>query len=222
MMIVRLERNIERNQKQKNSQEALQREVSGEVAIDRCGDFSPFKSSQSKASQSRSLAGITSGRITRAKRHTVIDTYATDLRGMDRARVIPTWCWGSKSVDRVGGFSMPGKRERLTHTNGHGVSNIDRNDFTPWNSHLIERIDDGHTLIEDDHFGSDEDRVGKARNQARPEQCGHATGDREVSETLVGIDRRRYEGDRCEDRATSWSEGHRISHAVIISRRDAR
>lgn len=177
---------------------------------------------QSKSSESCSLTRVASRRISWSKRSTVIYSDTSDFRGMNRSGVVPARSWSSKGIYGLGRTPVEGKRDRFIDANGHRVSNVDGDDISPWNRDLVERIDDRQTFIEDDHFRAHEYGKGDGREQGGPEQSRHSTLNGEVSEALVGVNRRGNDGDGREDRTTSRSEGHRISHAVIISRRDAR
>lgn len=191
-------------------------------SFDRYGARRSLELLQTKASESSSLPRVTSRRIAGSKRHLVIDAYTSNLGGVDGSGVISPRSGSCEGIYGLGRAPMEGKNNRFVDANGHRVANIDGDHISPWNRDLVERIYDVQAFIKYDHFRAYEDGNSDSREQGGPQQRCHAALNREVGETLIGIDRRGNDGDGREDRTTSWSEGHRISHAVIISRRDAR
>lgn len=214
-----LDRDIDRNEQEQHQKKALSKSVRGECCGNDGAVAASFELLLSQPGECRSLAGVTSRGITRAKRHAVVDTNATDLGLMDRARVIATWSRGGKGVDGIGLFSMPRKFDLIAQANRHGVSDIDSDDLRPTSSDFMKGVGDRDSFVEDQYFRADEDQVTASYDECCPDGSGDATCEGEVPETLVGVDQRTECCEREEDISTAWSEDHRISHGQIISRR---
>lgn len=214
-----LDRDIDRNEQEQHQKKALSKRVRGEY----CGNdgvvAASFELLLSQSGECCSLAGVTSRRITGAKRHAVVDTNATDLGLMDRARVVATWSRSSKGVDGIGLLPVPRKFDLIAQANRHGVSDIDSDDLRPTSSHFMQGVGDRDPFFEDQHFRADEDQVAASYDECCPDGSGDTTCEGEVAETLVGVDQGTECCKREEDISTAWSEDHRISHGQIISRR---
>ena len=166
----------------------------------------------------RGLAGVTSWRITGAKRSLVTDSNSAKVGRVDRSRVVATRSGSGEGVDRLGRLSVPGELDLLVESDRHGVANIDREHISPTSRDLIERIGDRDSLVVDHDFRANEDQVCDGQEQSRPERGGDATCEREVAETLVGVDRRSHRSEGEEDVATSRAEELGIGHGAILSR----
>jgi hypothetical protein len=212
-----LERNIQRDHEQKYTDQGLGLGVAGETLCDSRAQIARFELGEAKSCKGSGLTGATARRITWSKRKRVLDTDATQIRRMDRSRVVTAGSGSCKSEDGVSRFAVPGKFEFRANADRHGVSNVDCDHVIPRDLNLIEGIDDRDALVVNDHFGSQEDHLGEQRDQASPEQSRHTALDRKVSKALVGVDSCGEKSDSSEDRTTSRSKGHRVPHAVIIS-----
>jgi hypothetical protein len=212
-----LERNIQRDHEQKYTDQGLSLGVTGEILRDSRAQIARFELGEAKSCKCSGLTGAASGRVTWAKRESVLDTNATQIRRMDRSRVVAAGSGSREGEDGVGRFAVPRQFDLIVDANGHGVSNVDCDHLIPRDLNLIEGIDDRDALVVNDHFGSQEDHLSEQRDQASPEQSRHTALDRKVSEALIGVDSCGEKSDSSEDRTTSRSKGHRVPHAVIIS-----
>ena len=212
-----LDSDIDRDQQRQNKKQSLAKRVRGEIAGDDGVATATLEFLLSQPGECGSLTRVTSGRVTGAKRHAVVDTNASDLRLVDRARVIATRRRSSEGEDRIGSLSMPRKFDLINQPNRHGVSDIDCDDLRPTSRHFVKWIGDRDPFIEDQHFGANEDQIATRYDECCPESGSDATCKGEVTETLIGVDQRSHCSKREEDVSTSWSEDHRISHGQIIS-----
>jgi hypothetical protein len=171
----------------------------------------------SQTSDCSSLPGVASRGIARSKGHSVIDSDTSDLRLMDRSRVIAPWSGSRESEYGVSLFAVPRQFDLIVDANGHRVSDVDRDHFRPTAGNFIERIGDRDSFIEDHHFRTNEDHVSGGYDQCCPEGSRDATRKGEILKTLVGVNQRTYCGERKENVTTAWSKDHGISHGQIIS-----
>lgn len=212
-----LNSDIDRNQQDEDKEKALPTSVRMEF----CGDDRAIAASLefllTQSSKRRGLSRMASRRVAGAKRHAMVDTNTSDLRLMDRARVITTGSRSSEGIHRVGAPSMPRKFDLIAQTNRHCVPNIDCDDFGPTSRHFMERVGDRDSLVLDQYLWTNEDQVASSDHQCGPEGSGDTTSEGEISKTLVGVDQRSESCEREEDISTSWSKDHRISHSQIIS-----
>lgn len=198
--------------------DSLNRRVLGVSPLDSSRSGLLIESLLSQSRDRRGLPGVTAWRVTGAKGSLVTDSYSAKIRRVYGPRVVSTWSGRGEGVNGLRGLSVPGEFDLFAKSDRHGVSDIDGDDISPTSSDLVERIGDRDPFVVDHDLGANEDQVGDGQEQSRPERSGDATCEREVTEALVGVDRRSGGSEGEENVAAARTEDFGIGHGAILSR----
>lgn len=183
-----------------------------------------FKGSSVLAVESQKLihsGARNSGSSTRATARTfsganhsaVAHAHSLDLIWVNGSAVIATGSLSGKGMNFFAGNAV---------SDIHGVAGINLGDFMPANLVSLHGVDDDQTFIKENNFGMNENQVEDRVNHQTPSQSAEGVSPSVIDD--VYIDQSAYckEDAQTHDISTTWSEGFKVGHLVILSRNERR
>lgn len=160
----------------------------------------------SDARELGSSSGIRAGRFSRLDQFFITKSHPTKFAGVNIAGVIATGGWSSPRMDLLSG-----------DLDTHGVLDIDLIDIRPTHGDFIDGVSNGDSLVEDDHFGMDEEPVAHQGECESPQDGGEKIFALWVEDRLSQEQERATQDHNRRDDSASRSENFRVTHTSIFS-----
>ena len=168
---------------------------------------------QSGSSNCGGSTRATARTFSSANHSTITDSHSLNLVGVNSSAVVTARSLSGKGMNLFAGHAV---------NDIHGVARINFRDLMPTDSEALHWVNNQQAFIEEINLGMNKDQVEDRVNNQTPGQGAEGVAPTVINNIYIDQSANCKEDAQTHYISTTWSEGFKVGHLVILSRNERR